>query len=280
MDTERGLVPITRTTATAVKEDAKVAVLLKILRMTEPDANHRDNATDLVPSIANRLDRIGIGFSPDFSLFASRYVSSAGGFVVVMPISFANALRARDPFNAYAPTCTYKLEAVQDDFQASGARADTGFQWATGILSVGATDTLKEIEQATSAALKSISMNPTEIIWLTDKKRGGAGIGKVRVAFLTSDAFDLLNLHRVRVIKLPSDATVTLKFSAEFCSSLNVHANCLKTLNKRDYRLNLTCTCSSGAAGPSASRASAEAAKADYRARALKRARDEHDPFA
>ena len=58
------------------KEEKKVALALKVLRHTDPEADHRKNADSIVASIVNHLDVIGIGFPPDFSFFTVQYVSS------------------------------------------------------------------------------------------------------------------------------------------------------------------------------------------------------------
>ena len=262
------------------KEEPRLALQLAIIQLTNGDANHRDNATGIVPSLVNRLEHLGIGFAPDFSFFSVNYVSSEKSFVAVMPTSFAEALRLHGSFNASTITCIYKLNPTAENFTGKERRTDTGFKWCTGILSVGATDTLQQIEQAGSAAFASVSLKLVDTSWLTDKKAGGVGTGKVRFAFDINEGFEHTEIHRIRQIRLPSMATILLKPSQEFCRFYNIHASCLKSLDRR-VKGNLVCTCSSGnSAGPSMSRASVESAKDKFRARALKRAREEPDPFA
>ena len=107
---------IARTTPDRAKEEKKVALALKVLRQTDPEADHRKNADSIVASIVNHLDVIGIGFPPDFSFFTAQYVSSDSTFVVVMPESFASAIRSRPPFNASTLTCIYKLAPQENYF--------------------------------------------------------------------------------------------------------------------------------------------------------------------
>ena len=139
---------------------------------------------------------------------------------------------------------------------------------------------MKEIEQAASAALASVNIKLLECTPLADKKAGGVGTGKVRLAFDCGEEFDFLSIHRVKTVRLPSMAFMTLRPSAEFCAFYNIHPICLKTRDRRSAP-HLICTCASGlGAGPSMSRASVQGAQDQYRARALKRAREEKDPFA
>jgi len=272
-------VAVVPTTEAKAKEEAKVAVQLEVLRMTDPNADHRANANSIVPSLVNKPDMIGIGFYPDFSFFNVTYVSGVQSFIAVMPVSFATALRTTDSFIATTMTCTYKIQALKENFVTQDRRIDTGFKWAVGILSVGATDSVKEVEQAATAALANVNLKLVRCEALVDKSAGGTGTGRVRIAFDTLQDFDPLQLHKIKSFKLPSTALVTLKPSAELCSFYNIHNGCLKSLDRR-APAHLVCTCGSGSSsGPSMARASVQKAQEDYRARALKRAREVADPF-
>ena len=271
---------IARTTPDRAKEEKKVALALKVLRQTDPEADHRKNADSIVASIVNHLDVIGIGFPPDFSFFTVQYVSSESTFVVVMPESFATAIRSRPPFNASTVTCTYKLAPQENDFVVRERRTDTGFKWANGDLSVGTANDLKELEMAVQNALAPVSLKMIECKHLKNKAAGGTTKAAIRISFDITEGFDHLQLHRIRYIRLPGSATITFKPSAEFCSFYNIHKHCLKTRDRRN-KGHILCTClDGGSSGPAASRASQEAAAAAIRARTLKRAREAPDPFA
>jgi hypothetical protein len=269
-----------RTTAAAVKEQNKTALILEVTRCTDPDVNHKRNADAIIPSVVNCLERVGIGFTPDFSLFAPSYITSEKAFVVVMPASFAVALRSSPPFNASTPNCIYKLSPTHRALEARERRIDTGFKWFTGHFSAGATDSHTEVEQVLRAALASINLRLMDCKQLEKKNTGGVAKAAVRVAFDITDTFEYTNLSRIQAVRLPSMAWVHLRPSAEFAAFYHIHADCLKAVDGR-VKEHLRCTCPAGKkSGPPMSRASQQAANDLYRERALKRAREIPDPFA
>ena len=269
-----------RTTAAAAKEQNKTALILEVLRCTNPDTNHKRNSEAIVPSLVNKLESVGIGFTPEFSLFAPSYITSEKAFVVVMPASFAVALRTVDSFNASAPDCIYKLKPTFRALDSRERRVDTGFKWFTGHLSMGATASHTKIEQALRAALASVDLRLMDCKPLVKKNAGGVAKTAVRVAFDITESFDYTHLSRIQAVRLPSMAWVHLRPSTELAAFYHIHVDCLKALDGR-VKEHLRCTCSAGRkSGPAMSRASQQAAQDAFRERALKRAREEPDPFA
>jgi hypothetical protein len=267
-----------KTTPDAAKDAPRIALLLQVDRSQEKDINRKAEADFIIPSIVNELEPL-VGFAPDFSLFTPSYISSEESFLVVMPDLFASALRSLQKIILSTPKNIYRVIPSAKDFISRERRADTGFKWFTGTLSEGCTDSVPVIEQVMRAALTSINLKLMECTALTKKAAGGVTRAAVRIAFDINEGFDYLDLQKIRVTRLPS-GFVYLRPSAPLASFYGIHAECLKSLDGR-AKPHQRCTCSSAHhAGPSVSRAVAQAAQDGYRERMRKRAREAaKDPF-
>ena len=59
-DTAQPMDAIFNVTRTAAKQEERGLVVLEILRIQDPSANHAANAKDIIPAAANRLLDIGL----------------------------------------------------------------------------------------------------------------------------------------------------------------------------------------------------------------------------
>ena len=100
--------------ATANQEERGL-VVLEIMRVQDPSANHAANAKDIIPAAANRLLEIGLKHDPDFDQFRPTYTpglgaSKLGVFRIILPNSYKSILlHDTEPFYAGSDGNGYQL---------------------------------------------------------------------------------------------------------------------------------------------------------------------------
>ena len=123
-------------------------------------------------------------------------------------------------------------------------------------------------------ALNPITIEPHK------EKKSGTGTNKIRIGFLPMETFDVRNLKSLHELKAPDGFIMYTRISKLAALQFGVHDACLGILsNKAPFHLRCTHGDDPQQAGSSSGPNRAKATVA-YQQRALKRAREEADPFA
>ena len=210
-------------------------------------------------------------------MFSPNYINDLGAFVVRMPSTYALILLDIEPFTAGADI-KFRLEPKQYEDSKSKQKIDTGDYWAHVL--IHPTSLVPEADAI--AFIKSqfirVNLNPVNIDFSTDRKMG-AGNNKVRVGFLPADNFDPRNLKTMAKMTAPDGKIWYVRISKGAAERFHVCLRCLGISSAR-VAFNIQCECSSTPGTNQGTAAQRASARASYQSRALKRAREEADPWA
>ena len=183
----------------------------------------------------------GLRHAPTFDMFFPTFIKDLESFTVRMPTTYVQILLTARAFTA-GDDIKFQLQPRAYDQQGKIKKADTGDFWAH--VSIHPHSVLPQADAF--AFLKSqfsrVSLNPVNIEPHKDKK-SGTGTNKIRVGFLPMDNFDGIQSNKV---------------------PFHIRCNCGDDSHK---------------AGSSSGINRTKATEA-YQQRALKRAREDPDPFA
>ena len=213
-------------------------------------------------------------------MFTPNYINDIEGFVVRMPSTYVSILLTAEPFTA-GDVIKFRLQPKVYTDSKSKAKVDTGDYWAHVIIhptsAVHESDVIPFVKSHFSRA----HLNPVDVTILVDRNTG-AGLNKVRVAFLPMDTFDPRNLKTLAKLAAPDGKIWHTQLSKGAAYRFNVCLNCLGMKNTpRSLPLSIQCGCSDMKSVNTGSTAAQRAtAREQYQRRALKRAREAADPFA
>lgn len=213
-------------------------------------------------------------------MFAPRYIDGLEAFTVQMPSTYSKILLNIQPFTAGEGTAKYLL-SPQVYVPPKQAKETQGDHWANVKISPTSTVSDNDTLQFIRAAFSRAGLNAVNLKIMEDKKLG-TRTNIIRVGFNASERFDPRNLKPTLArLQAPDNTTWYTQFSKTAADQFHIHDRCLGLTSDR-APLHVRCACSTldSSAGPSTSLASRQAALQGYQARALKRAREEPDPFA
>ena len=211
-------------------------------------------------------------------MFGPKYIFDLDGFVVRMPAMYVEILLTVRPFTA-GDIVKFQLTPKEYYKKEKSKKPDTGDFW--GHVTVSATSTLKdtEIMSFIKSQFVRVHLNPVNVEWREEKLLGTA-TNQVRVGFLPTETFDNRNLKSLAKLSAPDGSMWYTQFGKGAATKLGVHHYCLGIQNSR-APVHLQCCCSdTKSAAQATSAAQRGKATAAYQKRALKRAREEEDPFA
>ena len=220
----------------------------------------------------------GLRHAPTFDMFFPTFIKDLESFTVRMPTTYVQILLNARPFTC-GDDIKFQLQPRVYDQQNKIKKADTGDFWAH--VSIHPHSVLPQADAF--AFLKSqffrVSLNPVNIEPHKDKKTG-TGTNKIRVGFLPMDNFDVRNLKTLHELKAPDGFTMYTRIGKLAAKHFGVHMDCLGIeSNKGPFHIRRNCGDDPHKAGSSSGVHRAKATEA-YQQRALKRAREDHDPFA
>ena len=220
----------------------------------------------------------GLKHAPEFNMFGPKYIFDLDGFAVRMSATYVQILLTLQPFTA-GDIVKFQLTPKEYLKQEKAKKADTGDFW--GHVTISATTTMPESEILAfiQSQFIRVHLNPVNVETREEKTLGTA-MNQVCVGFLPTEAFDVRNLKSLAKLTAPDGSLWYTQIGKGAATKLGVHHYCLGIQSTR-APMHLQCNCSetksTGQATSAAHRAKATLA---FQQRALKRAREEDDPFA
>ena len=221
----------------------------------------------------------GLRKAPTFDMFSPSYIKDLESFTVRMPTTYVHILLQSRPFSA-GDVIKFLLEPKVYDQQGKDKKTDTGDFWAHVSIHPHSVMTQADMFAFIKSQFWRVALNPVNVEAHKDKK-SGAGTNKIRVGFLPTERLDVRNLKSLHELKAPDGFTMYTRFSNIGAKQFGIHPDCLGILSDQPRFFHFRCNCGDKPkqAG-SSSGADRAKAKAAFQERALKRAREEPDPFA
>ena len=219
--------------ATANQEERGL-VVLEIMRVQDPSANHAANAKDIIPAAANRLLEIGLKHDPDFDQFRPTYTPGLGAaklgvFRIIMPNSYKSILlHEPEPFYAGADGQGYQLRP-QDAEESDGfeKEIDTGINWAHVVLNQRSILSHPQLDRMIKNAFSKAGLKVVKTKALLDKTTGTMQ-NKYRVSFELTYDFHIRKLPPLASFTGGDNLNYYTDFSLEFNKVHGLHHKCLK----------------------------------------------------
>jgi hypothetical protein len=222
----------------------------------------------------------GLKNTPTFDMFFPTYINDLEAFTVRMPSTYVEILLTLKPFTC-GDIVKFLLEPREYERKGKDKKQDTGDFWAHVSMHPHSVMSQADIFAFIKNQFWRVALNPVSIEPHTDKNKGGTGTNKIRVGFLPTEAFDVRNLKTLHELTAPDGFFMHTRISNKAGLQFNVHETCLGVKDKRAH-WTIRCNCGDdefAKAGSSSGPSRAKAAEA-YQQRALKRAREDADPFA
>ena len=214
-------------------------------------------------------------------MFFPSYINELEAFTVRMPSTYVQILlELGRPFTC-GDVVKFLLQPREYERKGKDKKQDTGDFWAHVSIHPHSVMSQADMFSFIKAQFFRVALNPVSIEPHTDKNKGGTGTNKIRVGFLPTEAFDMRNLKSLHELTAPDGFFMHTRISNKAALQFNVHDSCLGVKDKRQHWM-VRCNCGDDdfkKAGSSSGPSRAKAAET-YQQRALKRAREEPDPFA
>jgi hypothetical protein len=221
----------------------------------------------------------GLQRTPTFDMFFPTYINELEAFTVRMPYTYVRILLQVQPFTC-GDAVKFRLQPREYERKDKDKKQDTGDFWAHVSIHPHSVMSQADLFSFIKSQFIRIALNPVSVEPHTDKKRGGTGTNKIRVGFLPTEMFDVRNLKSLHELKAPDGFFIYTRISNKAATQFGVHDSCLGIQDKR-LNLMIRCTCGDDPAkGASSSGPSRAKATEAFQQRALKRAREDADPFA
>ena len=233
-------------TRAAANQEERGLVVLEILRIQDPSANHAANAKEIIPAAANRLLDIGLKHDPDFDQFRPTYTPGLGAaklgvFRIIMPNSYKSILlHDPEPFYAGSDGQGYQVRP-QDAEEPDGfeKEVDTGINWAHVILNQRSILSHDQLDRMIKNTFSRAGLKVVKTKALLDKTTGTMQ-NKYRVSFELTYDFHIRKLPPLASFTGGDNLNYYTDFSLEFNKVHGLHRKCLKP---RDTSLHPSARC-------------------------------------
>ena len=222
---------------------------------------------------------VGLRNTPEFDMFTPHFISDSKSFSVRMPTSYAQILLTLKPFTC-GDVVKYQLQPKESEHKSKSKKVDTGDFWAHVHIHPFSVIPQNEAMAFIKAQFLRVQLNPVAIE-PHKEKQSGTGTNKIRVGFLPMETFDPRNLKPLAKFTAPDGSLWYTHMAKIGAQQLGVHHKCLGIQSSR-APFHIRCNCGDDQKKANQSTSAAHRAKATeaYQQRALKRAREEEDPFA